>query len=128
MNAKQQKKLYLTIALALFGAGVLCLILMDKFSSCGFFSFVLIGGSLIFLGKYATINYKLNLIELDKKLKNKIKDYENNAEQLPYNEVIDEDKRVEILQTYIKKNKKSYISFYLLATVFIIISLFLLFN
>ena len=128
MKAKRKKKLYITIALALFGAGVLCLIFMDKLSSLGFLGFELIGASLILFGKYASLNYKLNLIELDKKLKNKLKDSENSINALPYNEVIDENYRLQTLNNYIKKKKKNYIAFYILAVMFIFVGIFLLFS
>ena len=78
------------------------------------------------IGKYSKFMYFSNLIKLDKKLEENLKDVEMNGEESEYYGFNDE-KRNKILKKYIKKYKNKYIYFYVFAGAMFIIGIFMLF-
>jgi len=123
---KLNKKNSLAFAITFVIAGVICLVFSKTSATVEFLSCVFFGGFFIMIGKYSKFMYFSNLIKLDKKLEENLKDVEMNGEESEYYGFNDE-KRNKILKKYIKKYKNKYIYFYVFAGAMFIIAIFMLF-
>lgn len=85
------------------------------------------GATSLLFGKATQQRYKYNLIQLDKKLNEMLKDVDMKGEKSEYYEVIDRNKKTQFMQDFIKKNKKAHIVFYIFGGMLIFISFFTLF-
>lgn len=78
------------------------------------------------IGKFSRFTYFNNLIKLDKKFDEILKDVEINKEESEYYGFSEENKN-KFLQKFIKKNKNKHISFYVCAVAMFVMAIFILF-
>ena len=81
---KLNKKNSLAFAIVFAIAGVICLIFSKTSETCEFLSCVFFGGFFIMIAKFSKYMYFSNLIKLDKKCGEMLKDIEINKENSEY--------------------------------------------
>lgn len=119
------KKNTLVFALIFMVAGIICLIFYKTNAIFGCLSCLFLGVGFIFLGKTNKFRYQSNLVRLDKKLEEMLKDVEINGELSEYNG-FSENEQYKILRQFIKKNKRKDIYCYIFGGAFIFMAIFML--
>lgn len=119
------KRWYLIFASALFCVGILFLGLSKNSEALLVIACFSFSGAFYLFGQATKKYYKYNLIQLDKKCNEMLKDISSKGEQSVYNGIITEESKPYVMQEFIKKNKKKYIIFYI-ASVALIIGGFIL--
>ena len=123
---KLNKRLAIIYTACLYIVGILFLAFSRSDKVLTFFALLFIGGGFLFLAKVIKFQYQENLINLDKKVENILKDIEIYKEQSEYYEKVDGQKADEILRKFIKKNKYRYILFNIFGGIILVTSFFVL--
>ena len=123
---KTNKKQSFILMIIFFVIGIICIIFSKDKKVLSFLSFLFWGIGFLCLGRFSIFQYQENLIKLDKKLNNMLKDVELKGQQSEYYEKIDDEKTNKILKKYMKNSKYTYISLYVFGVVLIFIGVVML--